>query len=93
MDLVADKPLARLTFAQFEAFRHARPKMEKWELIDGELIMLPPPALVHQRISGNIDRLLTAQFELVRPDWRADRDIGEIGRLRALYRSTPLEPK
>ena len=38
--------------------------------------MMPPPTLIHQRISGNIDRLLTAQLEKTKPEWRADREIG-----------------
>ena len=38
--------------------------------------MMPPPTLMHQRISGNIDRLLTAQLGKTKPEWRSDREIG-----------------
>jgi Uma2 family endonuclease len=76
MDTLAIKPRARLTFSRFEAFRDARPEREKWELIDGEPIMMPPPSLVHQRISGNIERLIQSQLDRVRPEWHADQEIG-----------------
>ena len=68
----------RATLDQFHAFRDERPKEEKWELIDGMMIMMPPPALVHQRIAGNIDRLLTARLDAVQPQWRVDREIGVL---------------
>jgi Uma2 family endonuclease len=76
MDDVIVKPKVRLTFAHFEVFRDARPKLEKWELIDGELVMMPPPAVVHQRISRNLETLLNARLAAVRPEWEADREIG-----------------
>src|SRR5258705_2733865 len=63
----------QLTMEQFHAFRDERPKEEKWELIDGVPMMMPPPTLVHQRIAANLDRLLNAHLEKVKPDWRADR--------------------
>ena len=42
----------QLTMEQFHAFRDERPKEEKWELIDGVPMMMPPPTLVHQRIAA-----------------------------------------
>ena len=66
----------RATIDQFHAFREERPKEEKWELIGGVMTMMPPPSLVHQRISGNIERLLTARIEALGLPWRADREIG-----------------
>lgn len=62
----------------FHAFYNERPKEEKWELIDGVPMMMPPPTLVHQRIAGNLDRLLNDQLARVRPEWRADREIGVL---------------
>lgn len=76
MDDFATRTRPRATFQQFAAFRDERPKEEKWELIDGRLTMMPPPALLHQRIAGNLDRLLVARLEVARPDWTADREIG-----------------
>jgi Uma2 family endonuclease len=66
----------QITMKQFHAFRDSRPEEEKWELIDGVPMMMPPPTLVHQRISANLDRLLNNRLEDVRPEWRADREVG-----------------
>lgn len=44
----------------FHAFRDERPKSEKWELIDGVPVMMPPPTLIHQRISRNIETMINA---------------------------------
>jgi Uma2 family endonuclease len=66
----------QLTMKQFHAFRDERPKEEKWELIDGVPMMMPPSTLMHQRIGANLDRLLNAQLEKVRPEWRSDREVG-----------------
>jgi len=66
----------QLTMKQFHAFRDSRPGEEKWELIDGVPMMMPPPTLVHQRIAANLDRLLNMHFDKVKPEWRADREVG-----------------
>ena len=68
--------LPQISFEQFCAFRDERPKEEKWELIDGVPMMMPPPTLVHQRISGNIERLINDRLIQVRPTWFADQEIG-----------------
>ena len=66
----------QLTMQQFHAFRDERPKEEKWELIDGVPIMMPPPTLVHQLIADNLNQLLNAHLLEVKPEWRAVRDAG-----------------
>jgi Uma2 family endonuclease len=66
----------QLTLAVFHAFRDSRPEEEKWELIDGVPMMMPPPTLVHQRIAGNLEALLNERLEIVKPEWRADNEIG-----------------
>jgi Uma2 family endonuclease len=68
----------QLTMEQFHAFRDERPKEEKWELIDGVPMMMPPPTLVHQRIAANLDRLLNAHLERSKPEWRSDREVGVL---------------
>lgn len=68
----------KLTLEQFHAFRDERPKEEKWELIDGVPVMMPPPTLVHRRIAKNLERMLDARLIEVRPEWRADREIGVL---------------
>ena len=66
----------QFTLPMFHAFRDERPKEEKWELIDGVPMMMPPPSLIHQRIAGNLDALLNARLAHLRPERRADREIG-----------------
>jgi Uma2 family endonuclease len=68
----------QLTMEQFHAFRDDRPKEEKWELIDGVPMMMPPPTLVHQRIASNLDRILNAHLEKNKPEWRSDREVGVL---------------
>jgi Uma2 family endonuclease len=68
----------QLTMEQFHAFRDERPKEEKWELIDGVPMMMPPPTLVHQRIAANLDRLINACLEKGKPEWRSDREVGVL---------------
>ena len=68
----------RVTMEQFHALRDERPKEEKWELIDGVPVMMPPPLLVHQRISSNVKDLLNAQLANAKPQWRADMEIGVL---------------
>ncbi len=72
------KSALRATLEQFHAFREERPKEEKWELINGMMTMMQPPALMHQRICKNIDILLTSQLARVRPEWQSDREIGVL---------------
>jgi Uma2 family endonuclease len=66
----------QLTMEQFHAFRDDRPKGEKWELIDGVPIMMPPPTVMHVRISRNLEALLNARLAEVKPEWQADRELG-----------------
>ena len=68
----------QLTMRQFHAFRDSRPKEEKWELIDGVPMMMPPPTLVHQRIGRNLETLINQRLRLIRPEWQADREIGVL---------------
>ena len=68
--------LPQFTLEVFHAFRDERPKEEKWELIDGVPVMMPPPTLVHQRIARNLEMLLNERLAKVKPEWQADREIG-----------------
>jgi Uma2 family endonuclease len=75
-----DMPVGRwkLNLEVFQAFRDDRPKEEKWELIDGTPVMMPPPTLVHQRISRALLELLNARLRTAKPEWRADMEIGLV---------------
>jgi len=63
---------------QFHAFRDERPKEEKWELIDGVPMMMPPPTITHVRIARNLETLLNARLAAAKPEWQADREVGVL---------------
>ena len=48
----------RMSGAEFRAFQATRPDPERWELVKGIPIMMVPPTIAHQRIVGNLTRLL-----------------------------------
>jgi Uma2 family endonuclease len=62
----------------FQRFRDGRPDGEKWELIDGHPIMMPPPSLTHQRISGNLERLINARLDAIGQTRQADRHLSVL---------------
>jgi Uma2 family endonuclease len=68
----------QLTMEQFHAFRDERPKEERWELIDGVPMMMPPPTVVHIRIARNLETLLNIRLGTVKPEWQADREVGVL---------------
>jgi Uma2 family endonuclease len=43
---------------EFRSFQEGRPDHERWELVRGVPIMMVPPTIAHQRIAGNLERLL-----------------------------------
>ena len=53
-------PNRRWTEEEFYAARDAAPPGERWELVDGEVLVTPAPHWMHQRIIGRL-------FELVAP--------------------------
>jgi Uma2 family endonuclease len=79
----------QITMEQFHAFRDDRPKEEKWELIDGVPMMMPPPTLVHQRVAANLDRLLNDHLEKTKPEWRSDREVGILLEADEKYNPEP----
>ena len=66
----------KLTVEEYLAFIASRPEEERWQLIDGVAMMMPPPTRRHQRIASNLARLLNAHFEKVRPDLYAYQEVG-----------------
>lgn len=60
MAMPAHAPHRRWTEEEFYAARDAAPPGERWELVDGEVLVTPSPHWVHQRIIGRL-------FELVAP--------------------------
>jgi Uma2 family endonuclease len=57
-----------LTEEQYQILLRSRPEEERWQLIDGIAIMMPPPTLRHQRIGGNLFRRLSDALDVARPD-------------------------
>lgn len=47
----------------FRSWAETRPDEERWELIDGEAILMTPPTLAHQRIALNLAQLLNETLE------------------------------
>ena len=64
--MVVAKPAAKLTY---EDYRNT-PEDERYELLDGELLMTAAPNIAHQRVSGRLEWRLRAFVE--------ERDLGEI---------------
>lgn len=64
------------TADQFLAFYMTRPDGERWQLVDGLAMMMTPPSILHQRIVGNLERLLNDALEVARPELFAFGNIG-----------------
>jgi Uma2 family endonuclease len=47
---------------EFMAFLETRPKQERWHLIEGTAVRMPPPTLAHRRIACNLCELLNHAF-------------------------------
>ena len=93
MGLITPAPMpperTRLTLEEFHALRDTRPKEEKWELIDGVPVMMPPPSLVHQRISNNLQAMLNSRLARAKPEWRADMEVGLLDPKDETYNPEP----
>ena len=66
----------KFTVEEYLAFIESRPEEERWQLIDGVAMMMPPPTLRHQRIVSNFARLLNVHLEKVRTDLYAYQEVG-----------------
>jgi Uma2 family endonuclease len=64
------------TADRFLDFYMSRPDGERWQLVDGLAMMMVPPSLKHQRIVGNLSRLLNASLLQRSPDLFAYENIG-----------------
>ena len=67
-----------MSVKEFLAFYDKRPAGERWELLDGEAIMMTPPTKVHERIGSNLAFALNAHFLSSRPDLYAYQRSGLI---------------
>ena len=65
-----------MNVADFLAFTADRPDGEKWELLDGELVMNASPVRMHQRVVGNLIVALNALQGPGDVGWEAIPGIG-----------------
>jgi Uma2 family endonuclease len=74
--------------AEFRTFQDGRPDHERWELIAGVPMMMTPPTIAHNRIAGNLERLLNAALDRFDPARLATQRPGiELGSIA--YRPEP----
>ena len=82
-----------MTGPAFREFQTGRPDHERWELIAGVPMMMTPPTITHNRIAGNLERLLNDALlahdrsrlatqrpgiELGSGDYKPEPDVGVI---------------
>jgi Uma2 family endonuclease len=73
---------------EFRAFQDGRPDHERWELISGVPMMMTPPTIAHNRIAGNLERLLNEALDHFDPSRLATQRPGiELGSIA--YRPEP----
>jgi Uma2 family endonuclease len=83
----------RMSGDAFRRFQAGRPDHERWELVAGVPMMMTPPTIAHNRIAGNLERLLNDALavhdgsrlatqrpgiELGSGDFRPEPDVGVI---------------
>lgn len=67
---------AAMSAADYASFLQARPREERWQLIDGAAFMMTPPTGTHQRITYNLARRLDDALEGSRRDLATLLEIG-----------------
>jgi Uma2 family endonuclease len=76
----------KFSVEEFFALIESRPEEERWQLIDGVAMMMPPPTLVHQRIASNLARLMNDHFDANRLAFFAFQEVGLIVPAAELFR-------
>jgi len=66
----------KFTVEEYLAFIESRPDDERWQLIDGVAMMMPPPTVPHQIIAGNLAWELNALFRRQRRKLLAVQEVG-----------------
>jgi Uma2 family endonuclease len=62
-------PEQQMTIEEFLAFTDTRPDEERWELIEGEPVLNPPPTDYHQIVVTNIVTFLVQRKLQANPPW------------------------
>jgi Uma2 family endonuclease len=76
----------KFSVEEFLALIESRPEEERWQLIDGVAMMMPPPTLVHQRIASNLALELNTYFRSNKPELFAFQEVGLIVPEAELFR-------
>ena len=65
-----------VTLDEYHTFVETRPEDEKWELVDGELVLNPSPTEWHQWIAQNVAFELESRCRESGADWKPSAGIG-----------------
>lgn len=76
----------KFSVEEYFALIESRPEEERWQLIDGVAMMMPPPTLVHQRIAANLALELNTHFRAHHPQLFAFQEVGLIVPEAELFR-------
>jgi Uma2 family endonuclease len=76
----------KFSVEEYLALLESRPEEERWQLIDGVAMMMPPPTRVHQQIASNLAFELNAHFRARRPEFSALQEVGLIVPEAELFR-------
>jgi Uma2 family endonuclease len=76
----------KFSVEEFFALIESRPEEERWQLIDGVAMMMPPPTRVHQLIASNLAFELNTHFRAQRPELCALQEVGLIVPQAELFR-------
>ena len=76
----------KFSVEEYFALIESRPEEERWQLIDGVAMMMPPPTRVHQQIASNLAFELNTHFRAHRPALCALQEVGLIVPEAELFR-------
>ena len=76
----------KFSVEEFFALIESRPEEERWQLIDGVAMMMPPPTRIHQLIASNLAFELNTHFRAHRPALCALQEVGLIVPEAELFR-------
>jgi Uma2 family endonuclease len=66
----------KFSVEEFFALIESRPEEERWQLIDGVAMMMPPPTRIHQLIASNLAFELNLHLRAERPELCALQEVG-----------------
>jgi Uma2 family endonuclease len=65
----------KFSVEEYFALIESRPEEERWQLIDGVAMMMPPPTRIHQLIASNLAFELNKHFRAHRPELCALQEV------------------